>query len=654
MRFIDALNLIVRLFVAAVALEGVFDLCIHADETAPEKRFQLTADARAECLKVIRDGLRSDEFWPAIHAAEALTQAGFGSEVQKFLVPKLETETDEQKRCGLARELFRAGDVDREHILFRVLADPDSAGRIHAAESLYKIHSLGDGQALREAFANKDKPALQMMAAAALGQCGNQHAMKYLREQVNANDPDVAMIAAWVLGRVGSERDIPPLRAAANRIEKPLPRAFFEYSLALLGEEDGRQTLLRNLASDDDAIRTYAADAAGPARIAAAAPRLMKLLPDRAVDCRIRAAQSLLMLASESAPPLPEDISVLVYEATKEHPRYTEGSIVETNRGELLFATTEFSETTSDFARARIIGKTSTDGGQTWGAPRELQADIGRLNVLGTTLRWLPSMSGEPQRLGMLYSVTHGYDSIQTFLKISADRGRTFGEPILTTPHPGYNIIVSDRMTILKSGRILLPCSFTADIEKVNHMVCFCYFSDDRGQTWHKGAGEIDLPQRGAMEPDVVELRDGRLLMIMRNQLGNISASHSSDAGETWSAPKTLANLKAPESPATIRVIPATGDLLLIWNDTYEPNADHGGPRTPLTAAISTDDGATWQYKRALEADDSRTYAYTSLTFVRDRAVLSYWDEDRKTNRYSSRFRSLPVSWFYQQEHAEP
>jgi hypothetical protein len=71
-----------------------------------------------------------------------------------------------------------------------------------------------------------------------------------------------------------------------------------------------------------------------------------------------------------------------------------------------------------------------------------------------------------------------------------------------------------------------------------------------------------------------------------------------------------------------------------------------------LTAAISTDYGATWQHQRTLESDQARTYAYTSLTFVGDRAVLSYWDEDRKTGRYSSRFRSLPVSWFYEAKNA--
>ena len=106
--------------------------------------------------------------------------------------------------------------------------------------------------------------------------------------------------------------------------------------------------------------------------------------------------------------------------------------------------------------------------------------------------------------------------------------------------------------------------------------------------------------------------------------------------------------MKAPEAPATIRRIPATGDLLLVWNNTYDPKAGHGGKRTPLTAAVSSDEGKTWKHVRDLETDADRTFAYTSVAFVRDRVLLTYYVSDPKTNRLSSRFRSLPVRWLYE------
>jgi len=47
---------------------------------------------------------------------------------------------------------------------------------------------------------------------------------------------------------------------------------------------------------------------------------------------------------------------------------------------------------------------------------------------------------------------------------------------------------------------------------------------------------------------------------------------------------------------------------------------------------------------------DNQGYAYTSLTFVQDRALLSYYVHDEQTGRISSRFRSLPVRWLYEKE----
>jgi sialidase-1 len=149
------------------------------------------------------------------------------------------------------------------------------------------------------------------------------------------------------------------------------------------------------------------------------------------------------------------------------------------------------------------------------------------------------------------------------------------------------------------------------------------------------------------MEPEVVELADGKLLMIVRTQLGHIATSTSDDGGDHWSAPGKFP-LEAPEAPATIRTIPATGDLLLIWNNTFDKSQGHGGERTPLTSAISSDGGKTWQHVRNLATSRDHAYAYTSVLFHKDRVLLSYYVSDNKSGRISSRFRSLPVRWFYE------
>ena len=120
-----------------------------------------TEAIREQALAILRAGLQArDEanFWPAMHAAEGLTLAGHGCEVRKALEPWLATETDARRRCGLARELIRAGDLSKVGDLARILTSPDSYGHIHAAESLFKVGEVGDAAAIE---AHVDFPRLR-------------------------------------------------------------------------------------------------------------------------------------------------------------------------------------------------------------------------------------------------------------------------------------------------------------------------------------------------------------------------------------------------------------------------------------------------------------------------------------------------------------
>lgn len=632
----------------------IFTVCIvlsartavAGDKSSPTP-IAISAELQGRCLKVLRDGLKSDEFWPSIHAAEALTLAGKGEEVIRFLEPKLKTETDDQKRCGISRELIRAGDVHHDTVMLSILAGTKTHGHIHAAESLYKVGRIGDGFWMRKRFKIAKDPKLKIMSAAALGKCGNRNAMAYLRRTLGHKDLEVARIAAWVLARIGNKSDIPAIRKNRKRAKDALTAAYFDNALAMLGDEQGRDAVLKGLSHQDAAVRIYSAVFAGEAGIAKAAPTLERLLNDKTLDVRVRAAQSLIVLSNKSPDPH-EVISRNVFPATKSNPRYSEGSIIELADGSLLYAVTEFVGSGSDFAKARIIAKRSTDGGRTWGKPRVLQKNVGGKNVMSVTLRRLTGSQAKNSPIGIFYLIKNSFSDLRVYLRISTDEAKSFGEPIRVTSTPGYHVLNNDRVTRLSSGRLLVPVASTPDVRKVNHFKSWCMISDDAGKTWRTGKGKVDLPKRGAMEPEVIELPDGRVLMILRSQLGYIAASYSKDGGDTWSKPVDW-GVKAPEAPATLRRIPATGDLLLVWNNTFAKGKDHGGKRTPLTAAISSDNGKTWKHTRNLESRTDNTYAYTSLTFVGPRAVLSYYVRDEKTGRISSRFRSVPVGWFYGQ-----
>lgn len=264
-------------------------------ESAP--RLALEGATREQCLEVLRVGLKGDEFWPAIHAAEALTLAGHQQDVIAFLSPRLSTEKDDQRRCGIARELVRAGDRSQLSVMLTILASENPHGHVHAAESLFKVADVGDGKAMRKASEQSENLTLKLMAAAALSRTGDDSARQTVRDLLKHPDPKHFAIAAWILGQIGDRTDVPRLQKEIERVDDPVPRANLEHALALLGDDGGRQALERNLRSDNAVIRTYAATFAGDARMQNVSPILISLLHDPIADVRIRAAQSLLVLA---------------------------------------------------------------------------------------------------------------------------------------------------------------------------------------------------------------------------------------------------------------------------------------------------------------------------------------------------------------------
>jgi sialidase-1 len=114
-------------------------------------------------------------------------------------------------------------------------------------------------------------------------------------------------------------------------------------------------------------------------------------------------------------------------------------------------------------------------------------------------------------------------------------------------------------------------------------------------------------------------------MMLARTQLGFLYQSFSTDRGETWS-PAEPSALESPESCPFLTRIPATGDLLAVWNHSrYEPDHPQYGIRRPLSLAISRDDARTWSKSVALETDERYTYAMPVATFNDRWAIFGYY-----------------------------
>ena len=100
----------------------------------------------------------------------------------------------------------------------------------------------------------------------------------------------------------------------------------------------------------------------------------------------------------------------------------------------------------------------------------------------------------------------------------------------------------------------------------------------------------------------------------------------------------------APPPRSPFRRIPSTGDLLAIWNNNLGKDRPGNVGRTPLTAAISKDEGETWEQLRNIEERPGDAWAYPAVTWVDDRALVTYFNY---SGGHSLQLKILPASWFY-------
>lgn len=358
-----------------------------------------------------------------------------------------------------------------------------------------------------------------------------------------------------------------------------------------------------------------------------------------------------------AAADLPEGVTQpLVLAPGPGNPRNSEGDFITLKDGRILFIYTRFTGGTGDAAAADLHSRESADGGRTWSDRDALVVarPDGVQNTMSVSLLRLAN-----GKVALFYLVKKSKSDCRAVMRISTDEAKTWGEPILCMPDEGYFVVNNGRAVQLHNGRILLPAArhdWASDKPGSHRGVAVCFFSDDNGKTWQRGKSALEAPPQsrsGLQEPLVIELnagqKDARLLMLCRTDQGSQFQSHSDDAGETWSD-AAAGDLLSPLSPASIKQIPGTGDLLLVWNDHTAIDAARRGKRTPLTVAISKDQGKTWVNRKTLYDDPAGWYCYTAIGFAGDRVLLGHCagQQSRQSSGLATTvITSFDIKWLY-------
>jgi sialidase-1 len=312
--------------------------------------------------------------------------------------------------------------------------------------------------------------------------------------------------------------------------------------------------------------------------------------------------------------------------------RGTMGDIVELTDRNLLMA----------YTAGGIAVRRSSDRGRTWGPEALLFANP---PVQGYYCH--PSFLRLPD--GQLL-VSYIYGAATTpyyghnYYRRSADDGRTWSDQFLLTPQGGYVMVHNAKLRLLSSGRIVAAAEYKKHRPSEadhNDYAVVVFYSDTQGHSWQASTNDIDVLPHEAQEPHIVELRDGRLLLLFRTYSGCVGRAFSTDQGQTWSPGELRWDWKMSRRSSAVSVdrIPSTGDLLLM-RCTGE-----GGPegryRTPLVTALSQDEGETWTHERVLAGDSDDDYGYQCVTFLDGRVLIGYHARD------GLHVASLDVRWFY-------
>jgi predicted neuraminidase len=176
----------------------------------------------------------------------------------------------------------------------------------------------------------------------------------------------------------------------------------------------------------------------------------------------------------------------------------------------------------------------------------------------------------------------------RTYCCQSSDNGQSWSTPLHIPELDG--LLGKNKPLKMPNGNIVIP------VTNENSQTSFAVIFDPNKNTW-KRSKEISIGENiRCIQPTLVLLANGKIMGLLRTNIGNIWQSYSTDGGYTWSKPQKT---ELPNNNSGIDALKLTsGEIILAYNDTNNEKE-----RTPLSIAVSRDEGKTWGEKFILESE---------------------------------------------------
>lgn len=287
------------------------------------------------------------------------------------------------------------------------------------------------------------------------------------------------------------------------------------------------------------------------------------------------------------------------------------------------------------------------------------------------------------EKIGNVYFRTNTKSPFQIapinyiWLSYSDDDGKTWSGPRDITPQiredwmkffgvgPGASTVLH---TGAHKGRLIVPM-YTTNRTAKDHLngsqSSLVIYSDDHGETWHRGeaandgrilangtvlsAETMDNKASENSEATVVQLNNGDLKMFMRNRTGHVAMATSKDGGETWEDTiETLDDI--PEVYVQLDALQTMidGKEYLIIANASGPGRTNG---TVHLAEVNADGTFNWVMHQKIQGGK---YAYNSIAPISEgKYGILFEHSGNNENDFNLDLRTIEITTPYHNTHAE-
>ena len=269
-----------------------------------------------------------------------------------------------------------------------------------------------------------------------------------------------------------------------------------------------------------------------------------------------------------------------------------------------------------------VYGARLNKGSSHWSQPKRIAGNPFR--SLGNPVVWQG-----PDGLVWLFYVTRFGDTWSTSrikVKISRDGAVSWSDSALLTIEPGT--MVRAHPIVLQTGEYLLPIYHETghDTELVGPgTTSFFLRYNPSNKKW--SSSKRIRSDHGNLQPAVAQVDDRHLIAYCRRgggyeptTEGYLIRSESRDGGHTWGK-GTNSSFPNPNSAVDFIKL-RSGRLLLVYNHNMND-------RTPLTAALSSDNGKTFPHRMNIAAGQG-SFAYPTVVQTRNGKIhVTFTSQER-------------------------